>query len=52
MSASTRQATAPRGAGLAALLAPLAAWWQGLQARFANADYPDTPPYAAAHRLA
>ena len=27
------------------------AWWQGLQARFADGDYPDTPPYAAAHRL-
>jgi isocitrate dehydrogenase kinase/phosphatase len=28
------------------------AWWQGLQARFAAGDYPDTPPYAARHRLA
>ncbi|MGH8036236.1 MAG: bifunctional isocitrate dehydrogenase kinase/phosphatase [Stenotrophomonas sp.] len=27
-------------------------WWQGLQARFAAGDYPDTPPYAARHRLA
>lgn len=27
-------------------------WWQGLQARFAAGDYPDTPPYAAHHRLA
>jgi len=27
-------------------------WWQGLQARFAAGDYPDTPPYAASHRLA
>ncbi|WP_313459945.1 bifunctional isocitrate dehydrogenase kinase/phosphatase [Stenotrophomonas sp.] len=27
-------------------------WWQGLQARFVAGDYPDTPPYAAAHRLA
>jgi len=28
------------------------AWWQDLQARFAEGNYPDTPPYAAAHRLA
>ncbi|WP_313344203.1 bifunctional isocitrate dehydrogenase kinase/phosphatase [Stenotrophomonas sp.] len=28
------------------------AWWQGLQARFAAGDYPDTPPYAGSHRLA
>lgn len=28
------------------------AWWQGLQARFAAGDFPDTPPYAATHRLA
>ncbi|MCC7634275.1 bifunctional isocitrate dehydrogenase kinase/phosphatase [Stenotrophomonas rhizophila] len=28
------------------------AWWQGLQARFAAGDFPDTPPYAASHRLA
>jgi isocitrate dehydrogenase kinase/phosphatase len=28
------------------------AWWQGLQARFVAGDYPDTPPYAARHRLA
>jgi isocitrate dehydrogenase kinase/phosphatase len=28
------------------------AWWQGLQARFATGDFPDTPPYAASHRLA
>ena len=28
------------------------AWWQGLQARFVAGDYPDTPPYAALHRLA
>lgn len=28
------------------------AWWQGLQARFAVGDMPDTPPYAADHRLA
>jgi len=27
-------------------------WWQALQARFAAGDYPDTPPYAASHRLA
>ncbi len=27
-------------------------WWQGLQARFAHGDYPDTPPYAGSHRLA
>lgn len=27
-------------------------WWQGLQARFVAGDYSDTPPYAAAHRLA
>ncbi len=27
-------------------------WWQGLQARFVAGDYPDTPPYAAVHRLA
>lgn len=27
-------------------------WWQGLQQRFAQNDYPDTPPYAAALRLA
>ncbi|MFL9583335.1 bifunctional isocitrate dehydrogenase kinase/phosphatase [Stenotrophomonas sp. AB1(2024)] len=27
-------------------------WWQKLQARFAAGDYPDTPPYAASHRLA
>lgn len=27
-------------------------WWQGLQARFAAGDYPDTPPYADTHRLA
>jgi isocitrate dehydrogenase kinase/phosphatase len=28
------------------------AWWQGLQARFAAGDNPDTPPYSAAQRLA
>jgi len=28
------------------------AWWQGLQARFAAGDYPDTPPYASGQRLA
>jgi isocitrate dehydrogenase kinase/phosphatase len=28
------------------------AWWQGLQARFAAGDYPDTPPYAVGQRLA
>ncbi|WP_312236233.1 bifunctional isocitrate dehydrogenase kinase/phosphatase [Stenotrophomonas sp.] len=28
------------------------AWWQGLQARFATGDFPDTPPYADSHRLA
>jgi isocitrate dehydrogenase kinase/phosphatase len=28
------------------------AWWQGLQARFAAGDFPDTPPYSASHRLA
>ncbi len=28
------------------------AWWQGLQDRFARGEYPDTPPYAAAQRLA
>ena len=27
-------------------------WWQQLQERFARGDYPDTPPYAGAHRLA
>lgn len=27
-------------------------WWQGLQARFAAGDFPDTPPYAAGDRLA
>lgn len=28
------------------------AWWNALQARLAAGDYPDTPPYDAAHRLA
>ncbi|MFG6110412.1 bifunctional isocitrate dehydrogenase kinase/phosphatase [Stenotrophomonas rhizophila] len=27
-------------------------WWQGLQARFAAGDFPDTAPYASSHRLA
>ncbi len=27
-------------------------WWQGLQARFAVGDHPDTLPYADTHRLA
>ena len=27
-------------------------WWQQLQAGFASGDFPDTPPYAGALRLA
>jgi isocitrate dehydrogenase kinase/phosphatase len=28
------------------------AWWKALQSRFVEGAYPDTPPYAAGHRLA